>query len=197
MHLRNYAEKRFNICHFSFFTESIGRVSSLDEEYRSSLRRSFGGRGSRVSVWDKCSKQSVLTDGVIKCDINNGRGNYPIETAVCTATCRDGYLLIGTTFDFFMKPLYLKILSYLISTVIWGNKEAICPHWKGSPVHDWNLELGDCIPDPPVTDCSIVVTNDASTDIFLRVATKVRSRWAKSLIKRRINVLLAPQLGKT
>ena len=102
---------------FSFFSESIGRGSSLDEEYRSSLRRSFGGRGSRVSVWDKCSKQSVLTDGVIKCDINNGRGNYPIETAVCTATCKDGYLLIGKTFDFY-TTLVTKILSNLISKVI-------------------------------------------------------------------------------
>ena len=167
---------------FSLFSESIGRVSSLDEEYRSSLRRSFGGRRSRASVWDKCSKQSILTDGEIKCDINNGRGNYPIETAVCTATCKDGYLLIGTTFDFYTTLLF-KILSYLISKVIWGNKKAICPHWKGSPVHDWDLELGKCIPDPPVTDCSIVVTNDASTDIFLRVATEVRSRWAKHFLR--------------
>ena len=84
---------------FSFFSESIGRGSSLDEEYRSSLRRSFG------SVWDKCSKQTI-TDGEIKCDIKNGQG-MNIETAVCTATCKDGYLLIGKTFDF-IQPLYPK-----------------------------------------------------------------------------------------
>ena len=89
-------------------------------------------------------------------------------------------------------------LSYLISIVIWGNKEATCPHLKRwTPVHDWDSELGQCIPDPPVTDCSIVVTNDASTDMFLRVATEIRSRWAKTFIMRRINTFLAPQLGKT
>ena len=79
---------------FSLFSESIGRGSSLDEEYRSSLRRSFG------SVWDKCSKQTI-TDGEIKCDINSGRGDYSIETAVCTATCNDGYLMIGMIFNRF------------------------------------------------------------------------------------------------
>ena len=88
---------------FSFFSESIGRDSSLDElvpeRIVDSYSKSFGRKRSRASVWDKCSKQTI-TDGEIKCDINNGRGNYPIETAVCTATCSDGYLLLGTTFDF-------------------------------------------------------------------------------------------------
>ena len=59
------------------------------------------------------------------------------------------------------------------------------------------MELGQCIPDPPVTDCSILVTNDASTDIFLRVATEVRSRLAKSLLKEQISILLGPLRGKT
>ena len=76
----------------------------------------------------------------------------------------------------FNEPHVSKILSYLIPIVILGNKKAICPYWVGSPIHDWDLELGQCIPDPPLTDCSILVTNDASTDIFLRVVTEVRSR---------------------
>ena len=87
---------------FSFFSTSVEQALSRSYGNRggySSSRRSIGGQRSRASVWDKCSKQTI-TDGEIKCDINNGRGNYPIETAVCTATCKDGYLLIGTTFDF-------------------------------------------------------------------------------------------------
>ena len=123
---------------FSFFSGSIEQDSSLDEpgpvrsyksrsssswstrggSSRGGSRSSFrGGQKSRASIWDKCSKQTI-TDGEIKCDINNGRGNYPIETAVCTATCKDGYLMIGMTFDFFFQKSFLvfcvlKVLFYL------------------------------------------------------------------------------------
>jgi len=106
---------------FSFFCGSIEQDSSLDEpgpvrSYKSrsssswsrggGSRRSFrGGQRSKASIWDKCSKQ-IITDGEIECDINGGRGNYPIETAVCTATCKDGYLMIGMTFDSFFRNLF-------------------------------------------------------------------------------------------
>ena len=49
------------------------------------------------------SGKQIITDGEIKFDINNERGNS-IESAVSTATCKDGYLmisLIGKTFDVF------------------------------------------------------------------------------------------------
>ena len=118
---------------FSFFSGSIEQDSSLDEpdpvrSYKSRSRSSWsprsgsrsssrGGQRSRASIWDKCSKQTI-TDGEIKCDINNGRGNYPIETAVCTATCKDGYMMIGMTFDIFFQKSFLvfcvlKVLFYL------------------------------------------------------------------------------------
>ena len=84
---------------FSFFSGSIGQWSNRKSPRHGSKPR-YGGQRSRPSVWDKCSNQTI-TDGEIKCDINGGRGNYPIETAVCTATCRDGYLMIGMTFDSF------------------------------------------------------------------------------------------------
>ena len=90
---------------FSFFSGSIGQWSNRGSSGypRHGSSRGYGGQRSRPSVWDKCSKQTI-TDGEIKCDINGGRGNYPIETAVCTATCRDGYLMIGMTFDSFYPP---------------------------------------------------------------------------------------------
>ena len=111
---------------FSFFSGSIGQWSNRGSSGypRHGSSRGYGGQRSRPSVWDKCSNQTI-TDGEIKCDINGGRGNYPIETAVCTATCRDGYLMIGMTFDsFFSYPATTrdsrvpKILSDLISIVI-------------------------------------------------------------------------------
>ena len=86
---------------FSFFSTSVEQAPSRSYKNRggySSSRGSFDGQRSRALVWDKCSKQTI-TDGEITCDINNGRGDYSIETAVCSATCKDGYLLIGTTFD--------------------------------------------------------------------------------------------------
>ena len=90
---------------FSFFSSSVEQDPSRSYKNRgsgySSSRRSYGGsRRSRASVWDKCSKQTI-TDGEIKCDINSGRGDYSIETAVCTATCNDGYLMIGMIFNRF------------------------------------------------------------------------------------------------
>ena len=88
---------------FSFFSSSVEQDPSRSYKNRgsgySSSRRSYGGsRRSRAS--DKCSMQTI-TDGEIKCDINSGRGDYSIETAVCTATCNDGYLMIGMIFNRF------------------------------------------------------------------------------------------------
>ena len=103
---------------FSFFSGSIEQDPTRGRSSRGGYRGNFrGGQRSRASIWDKCSKQTI-TDGEIKCDINSGRGNYPIETAVCTATCKDGYLMIGMTFDSFFKNFFLvfcvlKVLFYL------------------------------------------------------------------------------------
>ena len=101
---------------FSFFSTSVEQATSRSYENRrgySSSRRSFGEQRSRASVWDKCSKQTI-TDGEIKCDINNGRGDYSIETAVCSATCKDGYLLIGTTFDVLFNPCNTLVINVLV-----------------------------------------------------------------------------------
>ena len=103
---------------FSILTDSSGSRSGSRPGSRSGSRSSwgfkFGSRSTnsgsypgssndwkpRPSVWDKCSKQNI-TNGEINCDINRGTGNYPIETADCTATCDNGYMLIGMTFDIF------------------------------------------------------------------------------------------------
>ena len=76
-----------------------------------------------------------------------------------------------------LAPDRLRRDGYLDPRVVARLWEQHQKGWRDHHIVLWSLlESPENVPEPPETDCSIIVTNEASTDIFLRAVTEVRSR---------------------